>query len=50
MSGKYEEAKDITEEINTTTDFDEKLSNAENAIRKVFGKRATPQRSQSLGK
>lgn len=50
MSGKFELAHNMIEEINTTTDFDEKLSNAENAIRKVLGKRATPQRSQSLGK
>jgi len=50
MSGKFELAQNMIEEINTTTDFDEKLCNAENAIRKVLGKRATPQRSQSLGK
>lgn len=37
------------DELNTSKDYDERIRGAETLLRKVFGRKAMPQRSQSLG-
>lgn len=45
---KQLDLRSMINELNTTKDYEEKLSTAESMIRKVFGSKAVPSRSQSM--
>lgn len=47
MSG-HESSQHFMEELNTTTDYEEKIRSAETLLKRVLGKKVMPSRSKSL--